>query len=612
MSSFKVTFHPEGKEVYVLAQSKIFEAAAQVGLILRMPCGGQARCGKCRVKVLAGRFPPTALEKKLLNEQELKSGIRLACQSEVVDSGVIQILQPSYLSPPKLSRRKLLSPPPPMSGISKQYFYLNFPSTQLSQKAKSEKLKEAIGKKGLKFDFPSLQKLPQVLREGNNKITGVFSGKELIAVEEGDTTSTSYGIAFDIGTTTLAASLMDLTTGEELGTLARINPQVAYGDELISRLNFIKRRPDGLETLHRCLKSEMNQMIASLAREHRINPEQIYQGVVVGNSVIEHVFLKISPLSLASLPFSLPVKEAVEIKARDLGININKGGNLFIFPNIGAFVGGDAIGVILATEIYKSKEIKLIIDIGTNGEIILGNREKLLVTSTAAGPAFEGLHISCGLPAQKGAIEKVVFTPKVEVNVIGNQAPQGISGVALIDTIAEMLNHGVLSSDGEFQTPPKLPGKKISPQLLPHLIEVNGQKAFLLVKPEESNLKKPIFITQGDIREFQLAKAAISSGIKILKKKLGIKNEDIAEVLLAGTFGNFIRRENAARVGLFPPVLLSKVKFIGNAALQGAKLALTSRFLRRQAFRVSSRAEHVELAREHDFTQIFAEEMLFP
>jgi len=593
MSSIKVIFQPDNITVYVLPGTSIIEAAGRAGILIESTCGGEGTCGKCKIQVIEGEIESV--------------GTRLACQTKINSDCVINIPEESRHSPQRiltsgLKRRKEIKP-----SIWKKYIELQ-KSTIENQSADIDLIKIALGA-DFKTDIYMIRRISELLRENNFRTTCVFSDNELIAIEKGDTTKIDYGVAFDIGTTTLVGTLLDAVTGKELSVSSRMNPQIQYGDDIISRINFSIKKGDGLENLHYCLIKELNEMISELALKAKIDKRNIYKIVSAGNSTMQHLLLKINPKNLGSIPFSLTVKEGMEIKAKKVGIEINPDGSLYVFPNIAGFVGGDTVAVILATEIHRSKDIKLAIDIGTNGEIVLGNKERLVSASTAAGPAFEGAHITNGMRASEGAIEKVVINDEcVKVNVIGNVAPLGICGTGLIDATAEMLRKGIIDSSGKILGRNELKGK-ISDRLLNRIIEGKTQNDFLLI--EEPDFGRRILITQKDIRELQLAKSAISAGIKILEKELGIKDEEITEILLAGAFGNFIRRSNAKRIGLIPDVHSEKIKFVGNAASSGAELVLLSRDLKQEAEFISINTEYIELSTRADFNQLFVEEMNF-
>jgi len=608
MNSVKVTFSPENIEVYVLPGTRIIEAAARAGIIIETPCGGKGTCGKCKVQVIEGKIEPTSTEIKLINKYDLNKGIRLACESFINSSCVIHIPQESKHSVGRILTTGLKGKKEIKPSIWKIYMELSG-STLENQTADLDMIRKVVPN-GFKTDIYIIRKLSEILRESEFKITCVFSGNELISIEKGDTTKINYGVAFDIGTTTLVGTLLDANTGQELSVTARMNPQSIYAADVISRINLVIQEKDGLEKLHYQLIGKMNEMIDELANNASIDKKNIYKIVAAGNSTMQHLLLKLNPKNLGSVPFSISVREGIEIKAKKIGIDINSDGSIFVFPNIAGFVGGDTVAGILATEIHKSKDIKLLIDIGTNGEIVLGNKNKLISASTAAGPAFEGARISQGMRASEGAIEKVILNEDVKFNVIGNIAPFGLCGTGLIDAVAQMLRKGIIDTTGRIVDRKELQGK-ISEKLLNRIIEKDGQNNFLLVYEEFTQSKRPIFITQKDVRELQLAKAAISAGIKILLKELQIEEKEISEILLAGAFGNFIRRSSAKQIGLIPDVPSEKVRFVGNTASSGAEMVLLSNNLKEEVELISKNTGYIELSTKADFNELFMEEMIF-
>ncbi|MCD5390532.1 ASKHA domain-containing protein [candidate division NPL-UPA2 bacterium] len=604
----KVTFEPGGREVYVLPRTSIIEAAARAGMVIESPCGGNGVCGKCLVEVKEGRSEPTAVEKKIITEKDLKKGIRLACQSKIFGPSHIHIPLNSRFSAQRivtagLEERKEVKP-----AVWKVYLDLPKPSLK-HQRADLELIRQSLPHE-FRADIYIIRRLSQLLRESDFKVTCVFSDTELISVEKGDTFKDNYGLAFDLGTTTVVGTLLDISSGQDLAVSARMNPQVVHGDDVISRINFIKSEREGLRKIHLEMVEVVNEMIEELTGRAGVSRENIYKMTVVGNSTMQHLFLEVSPENLGSIPFSPVIKEGVEVKAKKLGLEINPDGSAFLFPNIAGFVGGDTVSVILASGLFRSEEIKLAVDIGTNGEIVLGNRDRLITASTAAGPAFEGGRISRGMRASPGAIEKVIMDEDVKVNVVGDAAPSGICGSGLIDVMAEMLKIGIIDESGRILSRDQLKGK-VSDSILNRIVSGNGYNHFLLVEEKLTQHNSPILITQKDVRELQLAKGAIAAGIKILEKELGIKDEDISQVLLAGAFGNFIRRSNAKRIGLIPNLPSDRIKFIGNAASSGAKLALLSRDLKEEVESISKETDYIELSARADFQEEFAMAMGF-
>ena len=606
MSSIKVTFKPGNRSVYVLPGTSILEAAGRVGIVITSPCGGQGTCGKCRIQVIEGNIPPTSIEKKILSKEDISSGVRLACQSKITSACIIYIPSTSRESAQQILTKGIQGKKEIKPSVWKKYVELQKPTLE-NPKASLNLIREAV-KTSFHADIYIIRSLLETLNEADYKVTCVFSDGELISIEKGDTTKIDYGVAFDIGTTTLVGTLLDLNTGEELALVSRTNPQIIYGDDVISRINFTITDKDGLDKLFYKISREINDIISELSNKSGISIRNIYKVAIAGNSTMQHICLRVTPKSLAKIPFNLVIREPVEIKAKKIGIDINPGALVYVLPSIAGFVGGDTIACILATQLHKENDLKLIIDIGTNGEIVLGNNKKIIAASTAAGPSFEGARISQGMRATIGAIEKVIINEDVEYNVIGNTVPFGICGTGLIDGVAELLKAGVIDETGRIVSQSEYKGND---NIRRRIIETEKGNDFLLVDGHAARSKRPIFISQKDVRELQLAKAAIAAGIKVLQKELNVTDKDISEVYLAGAFGNFIRRTNAKRIGLIPNIPSEKIAFVGNASSSGAKLVLLSYDMEKEAKYISTQTHYIELSARSDFNENFMNEMMF-
>jgi uncharacterized 2Fe-2S/4Fe-4S cluster protein (DUF4445 family) len=527
----KVTFQPQGRTVYVLAGTKIIEAAAIAGVTINVPCGGAGTCGKCRVKIISPESLPTEADKRIFNAGELKENYRLACQNAVSEDTIIEVSQASLLD---------------RIVVDSDIF------------------------KG-------------------------FEGDKRHAAKD-----KCFGIALDLGTTTLAASLINLQNGNEIAVTGSINPQVACGDDVISRIKHAANQA-GIDELQRLVIGQINGMIDPLCRQGGIKRQDIYEITIAGNTTMEHLFCGIDPTPLGQLPFKPSWRGANTLKASELNIGINPEGIVYMFPIIGGFVGGDIASDILAADILNQPQPVLLVDIGTNGEIVLVNNNKIMAASTAAGPAFEGARISCGMRAANGAIEQVKFDGDCIYGVIGNVEPTGICGSGLIDITAELLNAGIVDYTGRID-----PSVEVPPKIAQRItVDTNGQPAFVI--------EKNIEITQQDIRQIQLAVGAIRAGINIMLKKAGINASDLKRILIAGGFGSFIRRNHAQRIGLLPANIDHQIiSFIGNSSLAGAKLALLSVKARQKAQEFAKQAQHIELSADSDFQNEFASAMIFP
>jgi uncharacterized 2Fe-2S/4Fe-4S cluster protein (DUF4445 family) len=418
-----------------------------------------------------------------------------------------------------------------------------------------------------------------------------------------------FGVALDIGTTTVVAKLINLTDGSCRATAGAANPQIAYGDDVISRISYAESEA-GLDKLHTAVIECVNSVIVQLCEQVDITPSDICEVVAVGNTTMNHLFLKFPVKQLGQAPYKAHSVKAHDLDAQKLKLNINPAGNIHTVENIKSFVGSDTTAVAVAVGMDEAEKMTLVVDIGTNGELILGTKDKMYATSCAAGPAFEGARISQGTMAIDGAIERVAMAGNdIDLDVIGGGAPRSICGSGLIDAVAVLLDLGIVDSSGRFIEPDKSKAK-IPQARLARLIKQARQRAFILAHNEDND-NDPVVLSQQDLRETQLAKAAIRAGIKLLQKKAGITDNDIEQIFLAGAFGNYIQRESAVRIGLLPDVGVEKIRFAGNAAAVGAQMILLSSRCRRLCAELTKRIEYVETAREPEFQTIFAESLMF-
>ena len=606
----KIVFEPSGRTVTVLAGTVVLEAAARAGLVIQTPCGGKGVCRKCAIRIVDGDCPPTAACRAAFSEEKLKKGWRLGCQTRLQVNAVIEIPGSALFD----SRSKILTTAagrhlPIKPETWKKYVELTPPSME-HPGSDVACLQKAVGDLEIPLDL--LQRLPLELRAREFKGTAVGCGNRLIDFEAGNTEKALYGVAFDLGTTTLVGTLMDLHTGQELGVAATVNPQVSLGDDVISRINRVRENPAALSELQGLVVRTFNDLAQELCIKAGLNRRHVYCVTVAGNTTMQHLFCGISPAALGEIPFAPATNSAIRCDATQLGFDLHPHAHVYVFPNIGSFVGGDTVAGILATNIAGAKTPTLLVDIGTNGEIVLAHDGKLLACSTAAGPAFEGARISIGMRATDGAIEKVVTNEQdIEIHVIGNTKPAGICGTALIDLAAELLNHGALDDTGRIVDPEELPVNAI-PGLRARLHPQGNHVDFLIVPAAESRTGEALYLRQRDIRELQLAAAAIRAGILLMLRRNGLTPEDVDSVLLAGGFGNFIRRKNARRIGLLPPIPTERIRFVGNTSLMGAKAALLSVDERREGERLAKATEHMDLSLDPEFQMEFGAAMLFP
>jgi len=620
----KIYFLPDKKNIEVNEGTTILETLEKVGMNINTPCGGKGICGKCKVLVKEGIAAAVPLEEELLSKEEIKKGFRLACQSKLFKDTVIEIPPEIRLDFKRVFSSNLKGDIDRIknnfsleSNLKKVFLDLKKPSLD-DQRADWERIKDELSSKkienisNLKTSLEILKKIPVLIREANFKITVILYNNEIINVENGDTTKSSYGIAFDVGTTTVAGYLVDLNTGEELFSVAKANPQIIYGDDVISRIGFAQKQKENLEILQREIVNTLNEIIKETAQKAGVDTNNIYKITIAGNTCMHHLLLGLNPSYIAPSPYIPVIKENLNLKAKDIPkLILEPTANVYMLPNISAFVGADIVAGILAIRMYENEKIFLFIDLGTNGEIVLGSKRKMWTCSTAAGPAFEGARISSGMRAAEGAIDKVEMDNKsITYRVIKDGKVRGICGSGLIDLIAELVKLGLIDKSGKL-----IDREECDPNLSEEIKKriINGQKGnkFLLVKDKETESGKSIYLTQRDIREVQLAKAAIFAGIKILLKEVNIPQEDVQKILLAGAFGNFIDKKSAIRIGLIPYLPLEKIESVGNAAGRGAEITLLSEKTREICEKISKDIKYIELSSRTDFQEEFVEAMFF-
>ncbi|MBI4556366.1 MAG: DUF4445 domain-containing protein [Candidatus Hydrogenedentes bacterium] len=609
--NIRVKFEPHGKTITVPAGINTREAVADAGIALDYPCGGQGSCGKCRVRILAHVSEPGSAEQLLLEPQELAAGMRLACQSALLDNTTIEVPETSLLA----ATYKILTGsgnawgPAGEPSVRKRYVELPEPSRE-DDVADLERMKRALGP--FEVEVRLVREISQRLREWGFRGTAVLADGLLIDFESGNTECERFVAAFDIGTTTLVGSLLDLHKGQERAATSRMNPQTSFGDDVLSRILHAGQSAEQLLQLQQSVLTAVNEMIAEMAAIAGVAVERIYEISFAGNTTMQHLLAGIDPTPLGQVPFVPVVGHGMHIAATELGLRIHPRGRAYVFPVIGGFVGGDTVAGVLATKLCELEGPTMLVDIGTNGEIVLSHNEQVLATSCAAGPAFEGARISHGMRAARGAIEEVAFDDgAVRVRVIGNDRPIGLCGSALIDLAAELLRSGALMSQGLLCRAEDLP-TDTGPHLRERMAAHDGG-AFLIASDIETQTGMPVLLSQKDIRELQLATGAIKTGITILLRRAGIKVGDLKRLLVAGAFGNYIRCNNAQRMGLLPGGLdPERIFFVGNTSLAGARMVAASLTARRQAEELARRVIHVDLALDPNFHAEYVEAMFFP
>jgi len=607
MNQIEITFQPDGKRVAINAGETLMDGAKKGGIDIQAICGGTAICGKCKVIINPKQNlinPITDDEKRLLTTLEIQKGYRLACSVIPRESISVEIPITSRTGKQRLQVEGIDVPVEFEPLIQKFGLQITPPSLH-DLRSDGERILDEICKVlniEVSIDHNILPRIPRILRKGNWVVTvTIWNNQKIIEIEPGMTFENNYGIALDIGTTKIAAYLVNLYDGSLVASDSMMNPQIPYGEDVISRITLTEKS----NLLSDLVVGGINQLIESICEKADVKLNWIYEISIVGNTAMHHIFLRIPSEYLAVSPYVPVIRTPLNIKAERLGLNIFPLGNVYVFPIIAGFVGGDKVAEILATGIYKSEEICLTLDIGTNTEIALGNKDDILTCSCASGPAFEGAYIKHGMRAATGAIERIkIDSSSFEViySTIEDEKPRGICGSAIIDMLSEMFKTELIDHRGRINT--SLP--------TPRIVNTEDGANFVIAWQEETVLEEDLVIRQEDIKQLQLAKAAMHTGAAILLKNKGIKKEDITKVFIAGAFGSYVDPEAAVTIGMIPDVPIEKTKSVGNAAGTGARLALLSRKSRATAEEIARKIRYLELVLDPDFTREYAKSMYIP
>jgi len=601
-----IQFQPTGRTIHALPGTTVIEAAAQAGQTLETPCGGAGTCGKCRIQFTRGACEPTADDRRHFTEQELADGWRLACQSHVCQPCVISVPATAlFASQDQILTETTGEAAEVVPAVRKIAVELPSP-TLADDMADLARLEREIGP--VRASIRIIRDVSHILREDGFRGTAVVADHELIGFEPGDTTDRCYGVAFDVGTTTVVGSLLDLRNGQERAVASAMNPQVSYGDDVLSRIHHAQDR-QSRQQLQQAITGTVSRLIDQMCSDASITRQDIYELAFAGNTTMEHLLCGIDVAPLGQVPFTPAHARALMLSADELDLAIHPKGAAYVFPIIGGFVGGDTVACMLATRIAPDDGPTILVDIGTNGEIVLACNGRIHAASTAAGPAFEGARISCGMRATTGAIAKVVIDDDLQYSVIGDAPAVGLCGSSLVDLASHLLTCGIITSAGRLLPPDELP--EDLPGALRRRVSLKDGRSVFLVAEDDPD--RPVVLTERDVREMQLACGAIRAGIRILLKRVGLDAADLTRVLLAGGFANFIRRSHAQRIGLLPGEIdHNRIHYVGNASLHGARWALLSTEARQRAEDYARHTEHVELSQDLDFQMQFAEAMIFP
>lgn len=600
---YEVDFEPIGRRVAVKAGTDLLEAARQAGVALSSDCGGRGICGRCRVRLMAGNVSaPTKNELRKLGERSLREGWRLACQTQVESDVKIHVPLESMRGAQRLQLGGI-EPRVPVEPIHQAVVVHVKPPDLFDARSDMTRLLHAVqeetGVDHLGFDLALGRCAAETMRQDDWRVVAWLRDHEVTAVTPVDVVP--LGIAVDLGTTKIAMYLVDLSSGETLASAGAMNPQISYGEDLMSRIAYVMEEPAHAAELSLVVVQAFNRLIAELCAKAKRSPRDIIEMVVVGNTAMHHLFLNLPVEQLGRAPYVAVVGESWDVKARELGLGIAPGAYVHLLPNIAGFVGADHVAMILGAEIHKAKGNVMGLDIGTNTEIVFNHDGQMTSCSCASGPAFEGAHIRDGMRATTGAIERVVWTgSELAITTIDDAPPVGICGSGILDAVAALYRAGVINQSGRFQAGhPLIRGER-------------PNQYVVLAPAAHTGHGRDVVITQRDVGEIQLAKGAIRSGIEFLLRHAGLTYHDLDQVIIAGAFGTFVDVESAITIGLLPPLPTERYVQVGNAAGVGAKLALISRRQRAIAADLGQQIGYLELMAQPDFTTVFAEAMLLP
>lgn len=637
----KITEHKvdEGKNILEFLREQLVE--------IPTPCGGRGTCGKCRIKVIGNLRKPSAKEKTLLGTASLESGYRLACYNKIESD--IEISIDSSKNNANIVTTGLGELIKGKPAVTKKYIEIQEPSIT-DQRDDVDRILDVSGdhyslphrsQSSYSYKLSSLglvRQIPEMIRKNGYKVTVIIREnagvKEISGIEPNNTENELYGIAIDIGTTTIAAYLFDLNEGKQVDVYSILNPQKKFGADILSRIDYANGSLEAQNELHKEIKDCINSIIEAFCKNNGIENNLIYTIVFVGNTTMMHFLMDISAKNIALSPFIPVTTNSYRLNPEELGIKINVAGILTLFPSVSSYIGADTIAAVISTEMHRKDEISLLVDIGTNGEIVLGNKEQLYACSTAAGPAFEGANIRNGVGGISGAIDRVYFRDRLHYTTIDDEKAIGICGSGIVDAIAGMLDKEIMDETGRIVDLEEYleiskdhnndndndndnsngngNGNDDDSDYKGRFLNVDGLSSFLLVSSKDSNSGDDIVITQRDVRELQNAKAAIAAGIKILLKEAGICAEQVSKVYLAGGFGNYINIESGRKIGLIPSEFeTKKIKSVGNAAGIGAVKGLLSTESTEDAYNVKNKIKYIELSTSKDFVDEYVNCMFF-
>ncbi|RYB93501.1 DUF4445 domain-containing protein [Nocardioides oleivorans] len=606
---------PAQRSVRVPPGVTVFDAASWNGIAIDSTCGGHGTCHKCKIQITSDvDVPITRHDARTFTESQLTDGWRLGCLVHATRDLKVEV--PPLTTRPKaatvgIGRQVILRP-----ALQKRYVELA-EATLADQRTDLVRLTDAIDDLELTADLHVLRRLSTVLRQSDFKVTAVIVDEDLIDVEPGDTTGSRYAIAFDLGTTTVVGTLLDVSTGTPMAVTSMLNAQQPFGGDVITRISATMMDPEALGRLQDAAGRTLAELAEQVCREAGVDPAHVYEVAVAGNATMTALALGIDPEPLGVAPFVMSAAQPPSVLASDIGLSVHPRARAFFFPALGAYVGGDIVAGMLATGMDRDKRTRLFIDVGTNCEIVLSDGETILSTAAPAGPAFEGGAIRCGMRAADGAIEVIKLDPRAEgedpavtLGVIGDVEPKGLCGSGLVDAVAELVKVRLLDSSGRFV--PDEDAKEIAPALADRMARIGEERVFILHRPTpDAEPNECVYLSQRDVRELQFAKAAISTGWSLLLEELGLEHRDVQQVLLAGSFGSYLSPASAVRIGLVPQLPVLRIVAAGNVAGEGAKMALLSVRERAGALALLEEVTYVELSDRPDFNDAFVDQLSF-
>ena len=626
MARLTVTFLPNNKKIEVESNTTLLQAAEKAGIIINSLCGGEGLCGECQLQLVSGKAMADKNTIGLFSKNEIENGYVLACRTKVEDNLTVMIPPKSrielekimmegatitYSEPEKLVLHKTSHEPSFSFDPLVKKVYLELPEPTLEDNASdidriTRELRKVSSYEHFEVSLSCLQNLTEKLRASHWKITVTFARHNsigrILQIEGGDTSDKHYGLAVDVGTTTVIAQLINLKNGKILGVKGSHNLQARYGADVISRMVFACVR-GSLEPVHKAVITNINNLAHALAQEHHIDKKEITAVFAAGNTTMSHFLLNLTPCSIRLEPYVPTTTVYPQISAAEIGIDINPKGILEVAPSIASYVGGDIVAGVLACGMADKPEIRCLIDVGTNGEIVIGNNEWLVCCSASAGPAFEGGGANSGMRATKGAIEKLEINDgKVTYETIGKAKPRGICGSGLIDALYEMVRNNIIEQHGKFNTSPGNP----------QLITEDEELRYVLAYPDETETGQAISISESEIANLIKSKGAVFAAIKSLVDYVGLSFNQLENIYVAGGFGSSLNIPKAIAIGLIPDVDVKRIQFIGNSSLTGARMSLTSIAAFEKSLKIARRMTNIELSNYVPFMHEFVAALFLP